>query len=183
MSSSLIIEESSKFSSNYFRLHKYRAHGSSRQLFHSHPPDVPSLIKQQQIADKINFTEGRSVLHHALRAPRGDKIEVDGKNVVEDVWKVLDQIKVFSEKVRSGEHKGCTGKKIANIIAIGIGGSYLGPEFVFEALRTVKGSDGPMLNLRFLEGLIGGLILQGQRTIMVRAWCVIIFSRRNSSRP
>ncbi|EER19472.1 glucose-6-phosphate isomerase, putative [Perkinsus marinus ATCC 50983] len=85
---------------------------------------------------KINTTEKRAVLHTALRAPRGSKVMVDGKNVIEDVWRVLDQIKNYSDKIRSGEHRGVTGKLLKNVVAVGIGGSYLGPEFVFEALRT-----------------------------------------------
>eukprot|EP00929_Paragymnodinium_shiwhaense_P103577 TRINITY_DN6718_c0_g2_i1.p1 TRINITY_DN6718_c0_g2~~TRINITY_DN6718_c0_g2_i1.p1 ORF type:complete len:807 (-),score=203.55 TRINITY_DN6718_c0_g2_i1:100-2520(-) len=86
--------------------------------------------------DKINETEDRSVLHVALRAPRGSTINSDGKNVVPDVWKVLDGIKGFSDKVRSGEWKGHTGKALTDVVCIGIGGSYLGVEFVFEALKT-----------------------------------------------
>jgi len=85
---------------------------------------------------KINETEGRPALHVALRAPREAKIEVDGANVVTDVWKVLDGIKDFSEKVRSGEWKGFTGKPLTDVLCIGIGGSYLGVDFVFEALKT-----------------------------------------------
>merc|ERR1719487_913360 len=86
--------------------------------------------------DKINETEGRSVLHVALRAPRTASLVVDGKNVVAEVWSVLDAIKSFSDKVRSGEWKGHTGKPLTDVVCIGIGGSYLGVEFVFEALKT-----------------------------------------------
>merc|ERR1719440_2171698 len=85
---------------------------------------------------KINETEGRSVLHTALRMPRSASLTVDGKNVVADVWKVLDAIKDFSNKVRAGEWKGHTGKPLTDVLCIGIGGSYLGVEFVLEALRT-----------------------------------------------
>ena len=74
-----------------------------------------------------------------MRKPKTDTLNVDGKNVVKDVHDVLDRIKSFSEKVRNGAFKGFTGKKIKNIVAIGIGGSFLGPEFVFEALRQDKG--------------------------------------------
>ncbi|CAM9705886.1 unnamed protein product [Chrysoparadoxa australica] len=86
--------------------------------------------------DKINSTENRAVYHVALRAPRDANMCVDGKNVIPDVHEVLDRISAFSAKVRAGEHKGATGKAIKNVISIGIGGSYLGPEFVYEALRT-----------------------------------------------
>jgi len=86
---------------------------------------------------KINDTEGRSVLHCALRTPKGKKsIVVDGVDQVAEVNKVLDDIESFSERVRSGVWLGCTGKPLTNVVAVGIGGSYLGPEFLFEALAT-----------------------------------------------
>ncbi|CAM9636868.1 unnamed protein product, partial [Choristocarpus tenellus] len=88
--------------------------------------------------EKINNTENRAVLHVALRAPRDAVINLDGKNVVPEVHAVLDKISDFSARMRSGAFKGCTGKPLKNIISIGIGGSYLGPEFVYEALRTEK---------------------------------------------
>jgi len=86
--------------------------------------------------ERINETEGRPVLHVALRSPRDATINVDGNNVVPEVWKVLDAMKSFTDKVRSGEWKGYTGKPLTDVLAIGIGGSYLGVEFVTEALRT-----------------------------------------------
>ncbi|PIN06726.1 Glucose-6-phosphate isomerase [Handroanthus impetiginosus] len=86
--------------------------------------------------ERINSTENRSVLHVALRAPRGSVINSDGKNVVPDVWQVLDKIKDFSERVRSGAWVGATGKVLKDVIAIGIGGSFLGPLFVHTALQT-----------------------------------------------
>ncbi|CAE8601056.1 unnamed protein product, partial [Polarella glacialis] len=86
--------------------------------------------------EHINETEGRAVLHTALRAPRDAVICDEGKNVVPEVWKVLDDMKAFSDKVRSGECKGFTGKALTDVLCIGIGGSYLGVEFVFEALKT-----------------------------------------------
>lgn len=86
--------------------------------------------------ERINETEGRPVLHVALRAPRDSVITVDGKNVVPEVWAVLDSMKAFSDKIRSGEWRGVTGKALTDVVCIGIGGSYLGVEFVFEALKT-----------------------------------------------
>ncbi|KAL8514396.1 hypothetical protein ACS0TY_013490 [Phlomoides rotata] len=86
--------------------------------------------------ERINSTENRSVLHIALRAPRGSVINSDGKNVVPDVWQVLDKIKDFSDRVRSGAWVGATGKALKDVIAIGIGGSFLGPLFVHTALQT-----------------------------------------------
>jgi glucose-6-phosphate isomerase len=85
--------------------------------------------------DKINVTEQRAVLHVALRAPKGAHILVDGKDVVADVHQVLDAMADFSERVRSGVWVGHTGKRIRNVINIGIGGSYLGPEMAYRALR------------------------------------------------
>ena len=97
---------------------------------------VENKIKAMSIGTKINETEGRAVLHMALRAPASKVIEVDGKNVVPDVHNVLSSIKEFVNRVRNGIFVGATGKKLTNIIAIGIGGSALGPEFVSEALKT-----------------------------------------------
>jgi glucose-6-phosphate isomerase len=85
--------------------------------------------------EKINTTERRAVLHVALRAPRGTRIEVDGADVVPDVHKVLDAMGDFSSRVRSGAFTGHTGKRIRNVVNIGIGGSYLGPEMAYRALR------------------------------------------------
>jgi glucose-6-phosphate isomerase len=85
--------------------------------------------------EKINVTENRAVLHVALRAPKGASILVDGKNVVPEVHAVLDKMAAFSNRVRSGEWKGHTGKRIRNVINIGIGGSDLGPVMAYEALR------------------------------------------------
>jgi glucose-6-phosphate isomerase len=85
--------------------------------------------------EKINITENRAVLHTALRAPRKAKILVDGKNVVPEVHAVLDKMAVFANRVRSGEWKGHTGKRIRNVINIGIGGSDLGPVMAYEALK------------------------------------------------
>ncbi|CAN6971696.1 unnamed protein product, partial [Brassica rapa subsp. trilocularis] len=86
--------------------------------------------------EHINSTENRSVLHVALRAPKDAVIKADGKNVVPEVWNVLDKIKDFSDKIRSGSWVGATGKPLKDVIAIGIGGSFLGPLFVHTALQT-----------------------------------------------
>jgi glucose-6-phosphate isomerase len=102
--------------------------------------------------EKINITERRAVLHVALRAPRGAKIEVDGKDVVADVHAVLDKMAAFSNRVRSGEWKGHTGKPIKNVINIGIGGSYLGPEMAYDALRDFT---DPSMKFRFVANVDG----------------------------
>jgi len=85
--------------------------------------------------EKINSTEGRAVLHTALRAPRDAVVEVDGRNVVPDVHAVLDQMAAFADRVRGGQHVGHTGRRIRNVVNIGIGGSDLGPLMAYEALR------------------------------------------------
>ena len=86
--------------------------------------------------EHINTTEDRAALHAASRAPRHAQIIVDGKDVVPDVHAVLDKISAFSQRVRSGEWVGATGKPLTDVVAIGIGGSFLGPLFVHTALRT-----------------------------------------------
>src|SRR6204780_1387297 len=85
--------------------------------------------------DKINVTEKRAVLHVALRAPKGEAIFVDGEDVVPEVHAVLDKMAAFSDRLRSGDWKGHTGKRIRNVINIGIGGSDLGPVMAYEALK------------------------------------------------
>jgi glucose-6-phosphate isomerase len=85
--------------------------------------------------EKINITENRAVLHVALRAPKGTSIIVDGKNVVSEVHSVLDKMSDFSNRVRTGAWKGHTGKRIRNVVNIGIGGSDLGPVMAYEALK------------------------------------------------
>ncbi|ESS30496.1 glucose-6-phosphate isomerase GPI [Toxoplasma gondii VEG] len=98
---------------------------------------VPAMVKRMFSGEKINQTENRAVLHVALRMPEGSEpVHVDGKNVLDEVHAVLRRIRVFSEKVRSGEIRGHTGKKLVNVISIGIGGSYLGTEFVHLALAA-----------------------------------------------
>jgi glucose-6-phosphate isomerase len=102
--------------------------------------------------DKINFTEGRAVLHVALRAPKGEVILVDGKDVVPEVHEVLDRMARFANRVRSGEWKGHTGKRIRNVINIGIGGSDLGPVMAYEALKHYSQRD---LTFRFVSNVDG----------------------------
>ncbi|KAG1348090.1 putative glucose-6-phosphate isomerase, cytosolic 1 [Cocos nucifera] len=105
--------------------------------------------------ERINSTENRSVLHIALRAPRDKVVCSDGKNVVPDVWTVLDKIKDFSERVRSGSWVGATGKVLKDVVAIGIGGSFLGPLFVHTALQTdpEAGESAKGRQLRFLANV------------------------------
>jgi glucose-6-phosphate isomerase len=102
--------------------------------------------------EKINITENRAVLHIALRAPKGESIVVDGQDVVPDVHAVLDKMAAFSNRVRSGEWKGHTGKRIRNVINVGIGGSDLGPVMAYEALKYY--SDRNMV-FRFVSNVDG----------------------------
>src|ERR1700691_2633815 len=102
--------------------------------------------------DKINISEDRAVLHVALRAPRGTTILHDGRNVVPDVHAVLDRMADFSKRVRSGNWKGQTGKRIRNVINVGIGGSDLGPVMAYEALKHY--SDRAM-TFRFVSNVDG----------------------------
>src|SRR6201997_3325689 len=102
--------------------------------------------------EKVNITEKRAVLHVALRAPKNASILVDGKNVMPEVHAVLDRMADFSNRVRSGEWKGHTGKRIRNVINIGIGGSDLGPVMAYEALKHYSERD---MNFRFVSNVDG----------------------------
>src|ERR1700678_378766 len=102
--------------------------------------------------DKINVTEKRAVLHVALRAPKGEAIFVDGEDVVPEVHALLDKMAAFSDRVRKGDWKGHTGKRIRNVINIGIGGSDLGPVMAYEALKYY--SDRSMV-FRFVSNVDG----------------------------
>ena len=100
--------------------------------------DLRSAIDAMFNGDKINMTEGRSVLHVALRNRSDRPIESDGKDVMPEVNAVLAKMKGFCEKIISGEWKGYTGKAIQHVVNIGIGGSDLGPVMITEALRPYK---------------------------------------------
>ncbi|MFE9835927.1 glucose-6-phosphate isomerase, partial [Streptomyces sp. NPDC005551] len=102
--------------------------------------------------ERINVTEDRAVLHTALRAPRDAVVEVDGENVVPAVHGVLDRMCAFADQVRSGEWTGHTGKRIRNVVNIGIGGSDLGPAMAYEALRAFTDRD---LTVRFVSNVDG----------------------------
>jgi glucose-6-phosphate isomerase len=102
--------------------------------------------------DKINITENRAVLHIALRSPRNSSILVDGKNVMPDVHAVLDRMVAFADKVRNGSWKGYSGKRIKNVVNIGIGGSDLGPVMAYEALKHYSDRS---LNFKFVSNIDG----------------------------
>ncbi|OGR63148.1 MAG: glucose-6-phosphate isomerase [Elusimicrobia bacterium GWB2_63_22] len=109
-------------------------------------------IEAMFTGEKINLTEGRAVLHTALRTPKGATVTVDGENVVPHVHAVLEKMEKFSEKVRTGEWKGHTGKAIRNIVNIGIGGSDLGPVMAYEALKSYSQRG---LTFRFVSNVDG----------------------------
>jgi glucose-6-phosphate isomerase len=109
-------------------------------------------IEAMFTGEKINITEGRAVLHVALRAPADEKILVDGEDVVPPVHAVLDKMAAFADRIRSGEWKGHTGKPIRNVVNIGIGGSDLGPVMAYEALRHYSQRD---LTMRFVSNVDG----------------------------
>ncbi|WP_455366615.1 glucose-6-phosphate isomerase [Kaarinaea lacus] len=112
--------------------------------------DLKGRIDAMFRGDKINSTENRAVLHVALRAPRDSKIMVDGENVLPAVHQVLDAMSDFSNRVRSGEWQGHTGKRIRNVVNIGIGGSDLGPVMAYEALKPYSDRN---LQFRFVSNV------------------------------
>jgi glucose-6-phosphate isomerase len=124
--------------------------------------------------EKINITENRAVLHTALRAPQGKTIIVDGEDVVLQVHTVLDKMADFSNRVRSGEWKGHTGKPIHNVINIGIGGSDLGPVMAYEALRHYSQRD---LTLRFISNIDGTDFVEATRDLVAEETLFIISSK------
>jgi glucose-6-phosphate isomerase len=124
--------------------------------------------------DKINLTENRAVLHVALRAPRGTSIVVDGTNVVPEVHAVLDRMADFSNRVRSGAWKGHTGKRIRNVINIGIGGSDLGPVMAYEALKYY--SDRSM-SFRFVSNVDGTDLVEATRDLDAAETLFIVSSK------
>ncbi|WP_353941879.1 glucose-6-phosphate isomerase [Streptomyces sp. HUAS MG91] len=124
--------------------------------------------------EKINTTEDRAVLHTALRAPRDAVIEVDGENVVPGVHAVLDQMSAFADKVRSGEWTGHTGKRIKNVVNIGIGGSDLGPAMAYEVLRSFTDRD---LTVRFVSNVDGADLHEAVRDLDAAETLFIIASK------
>jgi glucose-6-phosphate isomerase len=124
--------------------------------------------------ERINVTEDRAVLHVALRAPTGATIEVDGENVVPKVHEVLDRMSDFAERVRSGEWKGHTGKRIRNVVNIGIGGSDLGPVMAYEALRHYAQRD---LTFRFVSNVDGTDIAEATRDLDPEETLFIVSSK------
>ncbi|WP_217142380.1 glucose-6-phosphate isomerase [Streptomyces sp. AC627_RSS907] len=124
--------------------------------------DVFGLRDAMFRGERINITEDRAVLHTALRAPRDAVIEVDGENVVPKVHAVLDRMADFADRVRSGEWTGHTGKRIRNVVNIGIGGSDLGPAMAYEALRAFTDRS---LTFRFVSNVDGADLHEAVRDL------------------
>ncbi len=124
--------------------------------------------------EKINATERRSVLHVALRAPRGDRIEVDGDNVVGDVHGVLDAMAGFATRLRDRTAVGHTGKRIRNVINIGIGGSYLGPEMAYRALQPFSDRS---LTFRFVANVDGAAFTEATHGLDAAETLFIVSSK------
>ncbi|MFK4122098.1 glucose-6-phosphate isomerase [Streptomyces longwoodensis] len=124
--------------------------------------DVFGLRDAMFRGEKINVTEQRAVLHTALRAPAGTVVEVDGENVVPAVHAVLDRMADFAERVRSGEWTGHTGRRIRNVVNIGIGGSDLGPAMAYEVLRPYTDRE---LTVRFVSNVDGADLHEATRDL------------------
>jgi glucose-6-phosphate isomerase len=134
---------------------------------------LEEAIKAQFSGDKINQTEGRSVLHTALRAKASESILVDGENIIPKIQAVKAQMKEFSDKVISGSWKGYTGKEITDVVNIGIGGSDLGPVMVTEALKPYKSR----LNVHFVSNVDGTHIAETLKKVNPETTLFLIASK------
>lgn len=160
----------------YFDYSKHRVNDETLRL-------LVALARERGVAekrdamfrgDKINVTENRAVLHVALRAPRTQQIFVDGVDVVPQVHAVLDKMSEFSERVRSGEWKGATGKRIRNVVNIGIGGSDLGPVMAYEALKFYSARD---MTFRFVSNVDGTDFAEATRDLDAAETLFIVSSK------
>lgn len=134
---------------------------------------LKNAISAMFSGEKINETEGRAVLHTALRDFSDKEILVDGENIKPQIRKVLDQMKTFSEKVISGEHKGFSGKEITDVVNIGIGGSDLGPVMVVSALKHFK----TRLNVHFVSNVDGNHIAEVLKNLNPETTLFIVASK------
>ncbi len=136
--------------------------------------NLKEWIEKMFSGEKINSTESRAVLHVALRNRSNDPVYVDGKDVMPDVNAVLEKMKSFSQKIRSGEWKGYTGKEITDVINIGIGGSDLGPHMVCEALKPYG---HPRLRMHFVSNVDGTDIAEALKQLNPESSLFIIASK------
>jgi glucose-6-phosphate isomerase len=160
----------------YFDYSKHRVTGETLALLLqlAEESGLRARIDAMFRGDKINVTEKRAVLHIALRAPKGQSIVVDGEDVVPQVHAVLDKMSAFSNRVRSGEWKGHTGKRIRNVINVGIGGSDLGPVMAYEALRHYSQRD---MTFRFVSNVDGTDFAEATRDLDAAETLFIISSK------
>ena len=135
--------------------------------------ELKSAIKSMFAGDKINETEGRAVLHTALRDFSDKEILVDGENIKPGIKKVLDHMKAFSESIISGSHKGFTGKEITDVVNVGIGGSDLGPVMVCSALKHFK----TRLNVHFVSNVDGNHMAEVVKDLNPETTIFIIASK------
>jgi glucose-6-phosphate isomerase len=135
---------------------------------------LPERTEAMFRGDRINTTENRSVLHVALRMPKDSSLVVEGRDVVRDVHEVLDRMAAFSERVRSGEWRGHTGKPICNVVNVGIGGSDLGPVMAYEALRHYTRRD---LTFRFVSNVDSTDFVEATRDLEADETLFVISSK------
>ena len=160
----------------YFDYSKNRITGETMQLLIglAEQSGLRARIDAMFAGEKINVTEHRAVLHVALRAPAGEKIFVDGADVVPEVHAVLDRMEKFSAQIRSGEWKGHTGKRIRNVVNIGIGGSDLGPVMAYEALKHYSQRD---LTFRFVSNVDGTDFVEATQDLNAEETLFVICSK------
>ncbi len=160
----------------YFDYSKHRVTDETLKLLIAlaHERGVAEKRDAMFRGDKINVTEKRAVLHIALRAPRDEKIFVEGVDVVPEVHAVLDKMADFSNRVRGGEWKGATGKRIRNVVNIGIGGSDLGPVMAYEALKYYSLRE---LNFRFVSNVDGTDFAEAVRDLDAAETLFIVSSK------
>jgi glucose-6-phosphate isomerase len=135
---------------------------------------LPARMRAMYSGEHINVSENRAVLHIALRLPREARLEVDGQDVVADVHEVLDRMSEFSERIRSGRWRGHTGRRIRNVINIGIGGSDLGPVMAYEALRHYCERD---MTFRFVSNVDATDFVEATRELNAEETLFIISSK------
>ncbi len=140
--------------------------------------DLGSRIQAMFRGEKINPTENRAVLHVALRAPKGATLLLDGENIVPEVQAVLEKMTAFSDRIRNGQWKGQTGKRIKNIVNIGIGGSDLGPVMAYEALKHYSERN---LTFRFISNLDGADSVEAVRDLDPAETLFIVASKTFST--
>jgi glucose-6-phosphate isomerase len=160
----------------YFDYSKNRITGETMRLLLglAEQSGLRSRIDAMFAGEKINVTEQRAVLHVALRAPASEKIFVDGADVVPDVHAVLNKMDKFAAQIRSGSWKGHTGKRIRNIVNIGIGGSDLGPVMAYEALKHYSQRD---LTFRFVSNVDGTDFVEATQDLQAEETLFVICSK------